>query len=580
MPGSTISLPRSAITGEALPLWQKLGRIDGEEQTRYVMAKAESKQGHLENALRDIQEAIRLSDDVRSHVVTDEERSSLFAITANYYELNIDLLMQLAKLRPRDGYQSRAFEASERGRARSLLDLLAEAHTNILQGVDPRLLSEEKIIKQSLARDEAVRLKLAQSTEALHGRQELEKDIADLSASYQHLEAQIRAQSPAYASLMQSQPLTAKEIQNELLDPDTVLLEYALGEKRSYLWVIGNTSVKAYALPPRQQIEEASNKLRGLILDRDLYSQEAAELSRMLLAPEANDLKPRIVIVADGELQASISFAVLPEPGSDQPLLVRHEILSEPSASAVAFLRRNTAGRTDPPKELAMIADPVFELTDERLTLDSNQQADARTTPAAFPRLKNTGVEASEILQLGNPTEELALIGLDANKNRVLAAKLGDFRILHFATHGLINTEHPALSGLALSVYDKERRPIDGFLTLNDVYNLHLPVKLVVLSACESARGEIVRGEGVMGLTRGFMYAGAQTLVVSLWNVDDASTATLMRAFYQPLLTGPGFHPAAALRAAQLAMMRDERWKSPYYWAAFTVQGDWRSMGR
>jgi len=560
----------------ALPLWKNLARVDGEEQTRYVMAKAERKQGHLEEALRDVQEAIRLSDDVRSHVVTDEQRSSLFATTANYYELNIDLLMQLAKVRPGDGYQAQAFEASERGRARSLLDLLAEAHTDILQGVDPKLLADEKRIKQSLATDEALRLKLTRSAETQQGQQELEKEIADLSASYEHLQAQIRAQSPAYASLTQPRPLTTKEIQSELLDPDTVLLEYALGEERSYLWIISNTSVDAYPLPPRQRIAEAARRLRDRILSRDPYSEEAAQLSRILLAPAAGELKRRIVIIADGELQAAIPFAVLPEPGSDQPLLVRHEIVSEPSASALAILRRNTAGRSDPPKKLAMIADPVFELEDERLTADSSRPADARTTHAPFPRLKNTGVEASEILRLGQATEELALIGLDANKNTVLAARLGDFRILHFATHGLINTEHPALSGLALSVYDKERRPIDGFLSLNDVYNLHLPVKLVVLSACESAQGEIFRGEGVMGLTRGFMYAGAKTLVVSLWNVDDASTAKLMRAFYQPLLAGPGFNPAASLRTAQLLMLHDERWKDPYYWAAFTVQGDWR----
>ena len=177
---------------------------------------------------------------------------------------------------------------------------------------------------------------------------------------------------------------------------------------------------------------------------------------------------------------------------------------------------------------------------------------------------------------MSQPGQDLALLGVDANKAAVLDAALADYQVVHVATHGLANSDQPALSGLVLSLYDEKAKPIDGFLTLNDIYNLQLPVRLVVLSACESGQGRVVRGEGIVGLTRGFLYAGAESLVVSLWNVNDQSTAELMRRFYEAWLAHGSQRPAAALRSAQLSLMRDTQWHQPYYWSAFTVQGDWR----
>lgn len=583
----------------ALPLWKKIESVEGEEQTRFAMAKAERKGGNLEQALRDVRIAIDLSGRLSGRVATDENRSSLFATTSSYYELEIDILMQLAKLNPGDEYEAQAFEASESSRARSLLDLLAEAHANVRRGIDPQLLAEEKSTSHSLAAKEALRRKLAHSPESGSGQQELENEIAALSSQYDLIEAQIRNHSPAYAALTQPRPLTVKEVQTEVLDPDTVLLEYSLGHDRSYLWVLTTSALTAYELPPRLKIEDRARRLSTLIRDKELIDDEAAYLSGVLLAPAAKSLKHRIVIVADGELQQLVPFAVLPEPQSGQAesLLAHHEILIEPSASAVAILRRNGAARTTPPKLLAMIADPVFNPNDDRLqragiplVADAGKSTDSAPPPllaraadpaeldgsGSLPRLKGSGTEARTILEMGPPEEELALLGFDANKNAVLNARLSDYRIVHFATHGLANSDRPALSGLVLSLYDNGGRPIDGFLTLNDIYNLQLPVKLVVLSACESGQGQLVHGEGIVGLTRGFMYAGAASLVVSLWNVNDQSTAELMRRFYQSLLSEGGLHPAAALRTAQLSMMREKPWSQPYYWAAFTVQGDWR----
>lgn len=166
---------------------------------------------------------------------------------------------------------------------------------------------------------------------------------------------------------------------------------------------------------------------------------------------------------------------------------------------------------------------------------------------------------------------------LDFNANRVTATSsdLGQYRIVHFATHGLLNSEHPELSGIVLSLVDEQGRPQDGFLRLREIYNLNLPAELVVLSACRTGLGKEIKGEGLVGLTRGFMYAGAARVVASLWKVQDDATAELMKRFYLGMLKD-GMRPAAALRSAQVEMWKQKRWRSPYYWAAFVLQGEWK----
>ena len=147
---------------------------------------------------------------------------------------------------------------------------------------------------------------------------------------------------------------------------------------------------------------------------------------------------------------------------------------------------------------------------------------------------------------------------------------------MHFATHGLLNSIHPELSGVVLSLVNKRGEAQDGFLRLNEIYSLKLPVELVVLSACQTGLGKEIRGEGLVGLTRGFMYAGSPRVMASLWKVDDKATSELMKSFYQGMLGSRHLSPAGALRAAQIEMLKQKRWQSPFYWAAFGLQGEWR----
>jgi CHAT domain-containing protein len=167
-------------------------------------------------------------------------------------------------------------------------------------------------------------------------------------------------------------------------------------------------------------------------------------------------------------------------------------------------------------------------------------------------------------------------VGFKASRATVTSPILKQFNIVHFATHGILNDKNPELSGIVLSLVDERGEAQDGFLTLRDIYNLDLPVHLVVLSACQTGMGQPVRGEGLIGLTRGFMYAGARSVVVSLWRVNDQATAELMKRFYKHMLGKEKLPAAAALRQAQLEMQADKVWHDPYYWAGFILQGDWQ----
>src|SRR5262245_35614447 len=251
---------------------------------------------------------------------------------------------------------------------------------------------------------------------------------------------------------------------------------------------------------------------------------------------------------------------------------------------------------------LAALADPVFEADDPRLAVarkkaSSNglvasvRSAESAPSPSTLPselersarsfhrdgfsRLIFSNEEAEFITGLAPKASTLKATGFAANHRLAASGELGQYRIVHFATHGLINSEHPELSGLVLSLVDENGKPQDGFLRMSEIFNLRLPADLVVLSACQTALGKEIKGEGLVGLTRGFMYAGAERVVASLWQVDDQATAELMKHFYQEMLREK-MRPAAALRAAQIEMSKCSRWSPPYFWAGFIIQGEWK----
>ena len=587
---------------EARTITSTIGDRNGEANVLSQLAKLELSRGNLVEARRLIEDAITTIESLRVNLKSHQLRASFLASVRKYYEFDIDVLMRLHQQRPAEGFATAALQVSEKSRARSLLELLREARAEIRHGVDASLIEREDNLRRTIA-DRA-----DQQTRLLSGKYTDEqataaaKEIETLTTEYDQVQSRIRQTSPRYAALIEPLPIDVAAIQKQI-DDDTLLLEYALGDEKSFVWAVTPDSVKSFELPGRATVEQAAKRFYQLLTERGLavsgetlaqrkqrldqadaeYPKAAAELSRMLLGPVAAELKrKRLVIVSEGVLQY-VPFSALPMPAG-QPLIVDHEIVTLPSASVLAVLREEFASRKSAGKTVAVFADPVFSASDSRLTQASTsetppsieaQRSAAESGLADLVRLRFSRQEAEEIARLSSDSRNLKALDFSANRSTATDAKLGDYRIVHFATHGLINNQNPDLSGVVLSLVDEQGRPQNGFLRLYDIYNLKLNADLVVLSACQTALGKEIRGEGLVGLTRGFMYAGAPRVVASFWRIDDRATADIMRRFYEAMLKD-GLRQAAALRAAQLSMWREKRWQSPHYWAAFTIQGEWR----
>lgn len=616
---------------QALPLFRGVGDRDGEADALYNLARVERDRNNLAAARVRIEDALSIVESLRANIASQELRSSYFATVQEYYFLYIDILMRLHKEQPSSGFDGEALRASERGRARSLLETLAEANADIRQGVDATLVERERTLQQQLNAKAQAQMKLLNGQHTDAQAATMAKEIEALTTEYQQVEAEIRQKSPNYAALTQPKPLSLKEIQTEVLDKDTLLLEYSLGDEHSYLWAVTQNSVTSYELPKRDEIETQAREVYALVVDPKRWkagdvagqkqltmevdragtSRDALKrLSQMLLLPVAAQLSnKRLLVIAEGALQY-IPFGALPAPvvsatrrqaKTYHPLIIDHEIASLPSASTLAVLRQEVKDRKPAAKSVAVLADPVFESDDERIThanigtdvgsRDSTATTQMRELPLGLerslgesglrdidvkiPRLPGTRIEARQILTLVSPMQRKEAFDFAANRQAATSDDLSQYRYVHFATHGFLNSVHPELSGLVFSMVDEKGKPQDGFLRANEIFNLKLPAELVVLSACQTGLGKEIKGEGLVGLTRGFMYAGSPRVVVSLWSVSDQATAELMTRFYRGMLKD-NMRPAAALRAAQVSLMKEPRWQSPYYWAAFTLQGEWR----
>ncbi len=619
-----------------------------EAKAKYEIARVKLDTGELDQSRSQIEETLNIVESLRTKVASQELRASYFATVQKYYDFYIELLMRMNGNGRQAGSQfsGEALQVSERARARSLLEILAESNASIREGVDATLLERERNLHHQLSGKADALSRLYASRPSPEQVAAAKKEVDDLTAQYNEVRSEIRRASPRYAALTQPSPLSLKEIQQQVLDSDTLLLEYWLGEKQSFLWAVTPTKITSYVLPPRAKLEaearnayewtskpaqgsskrrlkhdgveitESERKARGL--------QALRYLSNTLIKPVASQLgKKRLVIVASGALQyvpfaaLTVASGQLPVVGKTQlasrrlttdhrPLILDHEIINLPSASTMAVLRRDTAQRQIAPKMLAVLADPVFEKDDERVqtmarptistlppqTKDAEKSQSqavaeerslkhikeknaAETGEMKISRLPYTRQEAEKILALVPEADRKQALDFDASRVTATAKDLSQYRYVHFATHGYLDSERPEFSALVLSLINKDGVQQSGFLYAYEVYNLQLNSDVVVLSACETGLGKEIKGEGLVGLTRGFMYAGAPRVVVSLWSVNDKATADLMARFYRKMLK-ENLRPAAALRAAQIEMLKESQWREPYYWAAFALQGEWR----
>jgi len=517
---------------QALSTFIGLGHKGAEARTRYLIARLLWKNKNQIGAREQIEATLKIVESLQARIVSDELRYAYFTSVRDYYDLYLELLMSVHSQDPAAGFDRAALEVSERGRARSLLEMLTEARVDIRQGVDAALLKRERLLRQQLNDKAQRRVSLLSDKHSEEQAATAANEVTDLLTEYRQLQSQIRTHNPRYAALTQPQPLSLKQIQQEVLDPDTVLLEYALGEERSYLWAVSHDSLVSYALPPREQIDQAARRFYDLLKtengeaanaeSKDEQLQRAARVvSNLILAPIAGQLlkAKRLLIVTDGALQY-IPFAALADPSGDDPtmtgvqpsayhpLIERYEIVHLPSASTLAVIREELKGRSSAPQSVAVLADPVFSATDERVRrgplrhqltsrvvrAGSNEQQSANLNTSSnstlltravrdasiggsaenIPRLPYTRREAMQILALVGPRDGLQAVDFEASRQLVTSGRMAEYRIVHFATHGVLDVKDPELSGLIFSLVDHRGQPQDGFLRLPDIFNLSL----------------------------------------------------------------------------------------------------------
>jgi CHAT domain-containing protein/tetratricopeptide (TPR) repeat protein len=539
-------------------------------------------------------------------------------------------------------YAAAAFRITEQSRARSLLDLLSETNAAVTEGLPPELLKrkQDNLDRQQEIAEALTGISLAADSEKKKPS-DLESTLEKLQAEFEEIENQIRTASPRYASLTAGKPLSLAEVQSGVLDDQTVLLEYSLGREASYLWAVTKSAVSLYKLPARPVLDKLATDLRAQLIPSKLqrrivgidvmadsqrglgvsatpFAEDAAAfvaassaLYKAAVEPAGTVLgEKRLLIVADGALNYVPFEALVKAPESvdysSLPYLIKsNEVIYAPSASVVGVIKQQNSNRDG--RAMLILADPVFNSNDARAKgapvsanasetrglgiqsalADVTGQDAAATAGSAkmqglpLARLTGTRTEAEQIVKLAKTsgTQADLWLDLDANEGNIETRDVTKYRVVHIATHGLLNAERPQFTGLVLSLVGNKTE--DGFLRTDEVFNLRLGSPLVMLSACETGLGKEKRGEGVMGLTRAFMYAGAPTVGVSLWSVGDKSTAELMTDFYKRLLgsspSGPGaVSPSAAMREAQLAMIAGKKYSAPFYWAPFVLVGDWR----
>jgi CHAT domain-containing protein/predicted negative regulator of RcsB-dependent stress response len=600
-----------------------------------------------EDAIASYRNALKTIEAIREGSLSaDESRSTFLGTTKDVYDEAASALAERALMTaagastPLSGAAltdaAEAFQIVEQSRARSLLDMLGESGANITEGVPADLLKRKQ---DNLDRQQEI-------AEIMTGNSlnpdadkksnaDLEAELNQLSTEYDSIENQIRSASPRYASLTLPQPLSLSEVQQQVLDDKTALLEYSLGNQNSYLWAVTQGGVSLFKLPARTAVDQQAIDLRNQLVPTRLRTRiagidvagnqtrglgvapagapDASAVGAFATASNAlykTAVEPassligdkRLLVIADGALNyVPFEALVTASGGADYsalPYLVKtNEIVYAPSASVVSVIRKQSVKPTG--KNVLLVADPVFNSNDPRskgATVAAVGTADTRglglasaltdvagtpsnQTPATglqLARLTGTRTEADEIAKLTRASGGTADVWLDlqANEASVQTKDLKNYRVVHIATHGLLNAERPQFTGLVLSLVGNKTG--DGFLRTDEIFNLKLGAPLVMLSACETGLGKEKRGEGVIGLTRAFMYAGAPTVGVSLWSVADRSTADLMTDLYKRMLTGTGMSAVAAKRAAQQGMIAGKKYSAPFYWAPFVLVGEWR----
>ena len=567
-----------ASATEALALLRRSGADPSvQASVLYTQAQAQLQLHHNDEALANLRSAIGLIERARLlSVSTETSRAEFFASKSDIYLTTIDLLAARGK-------QDEALAVAESYHGRAFLDSLAESRAELRKALPPELLRNEDAI---LGRISDAQRQLWQENVPAERELQLKKDLAAGEESLEQFQLEVRRTNPLYANLKHPQPFSTERIQRELLDPQTGLIEYVLGTKKSFAWLVLKDQIFFAPLPPERELSQGVSEYRQMLSERSdaittarsiaKLNAGGARLYKILLAPFQDHFASvrRLLIVPDKAL-AYVPFETLSverRGALNEYLVERFAIGYAPSASALAAVEQLQQPVAAP--TFIAFGDPIYDAADlEPQRKASNSPAAKLATERGLDlrRLPYTRTEVMNIGALFSDSQRKIFLGAEANEPNVKSAPLVNYRYVHFAAHGLVDEDVPSRSGVFLSMPGGEKE--DGILQISEIMRLKLNSDLVTLSACRTGLGKVVGGEGVLGLTRAFLYAGSRSVVASLWNVNDTATAELMKSFYANLKKGQS--KDEALRQAKLTLLRGKQatWRHPYYWAPFVLVG-------
>ncbi|MFW6129500.1 MAG: CHAT domain-containing protein, partial [Candidatus Aminicenantaceae bacterium] len=534
------------------------------------LGKAYTKQKQYEKALESFKNSISIIEDIRSRIKLEELKASYLGTDKRiqaYHNL-IHLLVHLHRSNPEKGFHSEAFNYLERAKARAFLDRLEISQVNISTGVNFKLQNREKELMKEIS---GLYTKLLAAELTPQEKHKIQEKLKSYEDKLETLKREIRTNSPAYADLKYPETITLQETQKNILDKKTAFFAYSIGEEYSYLFVITKNNLNIFPIPPRNKLQDQISDYLKVISDKENHDlQPGYDLYCSLVRPGLKKNLKNLIFVPDDILHFLPFEALITREKKKDWLIEKYRIAYVPSISSYReILQHKKMNKKDPPMNILAFGDPFFGHLETEENGGDIFQNFYSSTAFNFSRLKYSGHEIQGIGSLFKRKKTKFFLRNEATEEQLKEHNLADYKIIHFATHSLIDDQKPARSSIVLSLDEDPKE--DGFLQMREVYNLELNADLVVLSACQTGLGQFIKGEGIEGLNRAFFYAGSSAVLMSLWSVNDQASSQLMERFYYHLRSSESIMDA--LRKTKLEMISSETLSHPFYWAGFIVSG-------
>jgi len=531
------------------------------------------KQGKLAEAQFYYLNSINIIETLRSKLAMEEDKASFLGSDKrlNAYHNLIDLLVNLNKEKGEPAYLAQAFNFMERAKSRAFLDSIDSSSLEKEMPVDIKLVNQEKEVMSDISRL-YTRLIVPDLSEKERG--DLLQEVKNLEAKLDNIKRQIRSKNPAYANLTFPEIITYEQASKEFIKGKTAIFTFVIGDDSAYAFALTNRGLKVYPVPTRRELRSKVINHRRDISDTDNNDFRAGqELYELLLKPGLTDGIKNLIIIPDDILNLLPFETLLTTDQNGDWLIKKYTIYYAPSLSSLRELahHQNRKNRPKPQHNLLAVGDPYYGDLEEKypeLSTKAIFQDFYSLTDLKFYRLRYSHEEIRRISSL--IPRSTVLEREKASEDLVKSANLTDYKIIHFAAHGLIDDQKPARSAIILTLDNDPAE--DGFLQMREVFNLKLNADLVVLSSCQTGLGQFIKGEGIEGISRAFFYAGSSSVVMSLWTINDQVSAQFMERFYYHLKSTENL--AEALRQVKLEMIESGIVSHPYYWAGFILSGD------